>query len=98
MARPVYHKRGSSYELALPRVHRPDVQRMNPQVTAGEGGTGPTPHGGILAVYGGEEVKGLAETFSCYSFTNALRLRSVSFRVPIPAPAKRRALSRNSRS
>ena len=29
MARPVCHKRGSPYGLALPRAHRPDVERTN---------------------------------------------------------------------
>jgi len=32
------------------------VEQTNPQVTAGGRRTGPTPHGGILALQGGEEV------------------------------------------
>jgi len=58
MARPVCHKRGSPNGLASPRAHRPDVEHTNPQVTAG-GSDRPTPHGGILAVHGGEEVNGV---------------------------------------
>ena len=57
MARPVCHKRGSPNGLASPRAHRPDVEHTNPQVTAGGRRNGPTPHGGILALQGPEEVK-----------------------------------------
>ncbi len=56
MARPVCRKRGSPNGLASPRAHRPDAEHTNPQGTAGDLGTVPTFHDGILALQGGEEV------------------------------------------
>ena len=75
MARPVCHKRGSSHELASPRAHRPDVEHTNPHVTAGGFETASTPHGGILAVYGGEEVN-TTHTGGCNSFPHQSLLDS----------------------